>query len=138
MAGAEIATIASTQPEALFAKLPIVCEGLTEVGFTTRLLEHRFGPGYSCRGLFCLDAGGHYRALPLCKEFLSAGFALAAVVDDEGKKSGSWTEVGATANLLRWHGGACLEKAVLSAMPDSMLLEVHEWADQAIQRNAVH
>jgi putative ATP-dependent endonuclease of the OLD family len=136
--GAEIAAIASTQPEALFAKLPVVCEGVTEVGFATRLFEHRFGSGYSCRGLFCLDAGGHYRALPVCQELIDAGFPLAAIVDDEGKKSGGWTDVGASAILLRWKGGACLEKAVLSALPDTMLQEVHEWADQAIQRNAIH
>jgi putative ATP-dependent endonuclease of the OLD family len=136
--GVEIREIASAQPEALFAKLPVVCEGVTEVGFATRLLEHRFGTGYSCRGLFCLDAGGHYRALPVCRELIDAGFPLAAVVDDEGKKSGGWTDVGASAILLRWKGGACLEKAVLSALPDRMLLEVHKWADQVMQRNAVH
>jgi putative ATP-dependent endonuclease of the OLD family len=136
--GAEIAAIAITQPEALFAKLPVVCEGVTEVGFATRLFEHRFGSGYSCRGLFCLDAGGHYRALPICRELIDAGFPLAAIVDDEGKKSGGWTDVGASATLLRWKDGASLEKAVLSALPDTMLQEVHEWADQAIQRSAVH
>ena len=138
VSGVEIAAIASAQPEALFAKLPVVCEGVTEVGFATRLFEHRFGSGYSCRGIFCMDAGGHYRALPVCKELIDAGFPLAAVVDDEGKKSGGWTDVGASAILLRWKDGACLEKAVLSALPDTMLQQVHEWADQAIQRNAVH
>ncbi|WP_161494858.1 ATP-dependent nuclease [Bradyrhizobium canariense] len=136
--GAEITAIASTQSEALFAKLPVVCEGVTEKGFATRLFEHRFGSGYSCRGLFCLDAGGHYRALPICKELIDAGFPLAAVVDDEGKKSGGWSDVGSAAILLRWKGGECLEKVVLSALSDTMLQEVHEWADQAIQRNAVH
>jgi putative ATP-dependent endonuclease of OLD family len=136
--GTELVTVSKTQPEALFARLPVVCEGATEVGFATRLFEHRFGVGYSCRGLFCLDAGGHYRALPICVELINAGFPIAAVVDDEGKKSGGWTEVGSAGILLRWEGGACLEKAVLSAMPDSVLQVVHEWPDHAIQRNAVH
>jgi putative ATP-dependent endonuclease of the OLD family len=136
--GAELIAVAKTQPEALFAKLPVVCEGITEVGFVSRLFEHRFGSGYSCRGIFCLDAGGHYRALAICMQFIGAGFSPAAVVDDEGKKSGGWAEVASSAILLRWEGGACLEKAVLSAMPDSMLQTVHEWPDQAIQRNAVH
>jgi putative ATP-dependent endonuclease of OLD family len=136
--GAELVEVSKSQPEALFAKLPVVCEGVTEVGFASRLFEHRFGVGYSCRGVFCLDAGGHYRALPICTELIGAGFSIAAVVDDEGKKSGGWAEVGSSAILLRWQGGACLEKAVLSAMPDSALQTVHEWPDQAIQRNAVH
>jgi putative ATP-dependent endonuclease of OLD family len=136
--GVELVAVSKLQPEALFAKLPVVCEGATEVGFASRLFEYRFGAGYSCRGLFCLDAGGHYRALPICVELIAAGFSIAAVVDDEGKKSGGWAEVDSSAILLRWQGGACLEKVVLSAMPDSTLQAVHEWPDQAIQRNAVH
>lgn len=138
VSGSEIATVAMGQPEALFAKLPVVCEGITEVGFATRLFEHRFGPGYSCRGLFCLDAGGHYRALPACKDFISSGYALAAVVDDEGKKSGDWAKIGAKATLLRWHNGACLEKAVISELPDTMLQEVHIWAELVSHRSARH
>jgi putative ATP-dependent endonuclease of OLD family len=136
--GGELREIANTQPEALFAKLPIVCEGITEVGFTTRILEHRFGAGFSCRGLYCLDAGGHYKALSFCKALLAGGFSLAAVVDDESKMAGSWAEVEAAASVLRWQDGACLEIAVLSVMPDIQLQEVHQWADLASHRSAVH
>jgi putative ATP-dependent endonuclease of the OLD family len=132
--GAELIAVAKTQPEALFAKLPVICEGITEVGFVSRLFEHRFGSGFSCRGIFCLDAGGHYRALPICKQFIGAGFSPAAVVDDEGKKSGGWADVASSAILLRWQSGTCLEKAVLSAMPDSALQMVHEWP----ARSAAH
>jgi putative ATP-dependent endonuclease of the OLD family len=136
--GAELVAVSKLQPEVLFAKLPVVCEGVTEVGFANRLFGHRFGIGYSCRGVFCLDAGGHYRALPICEELVAAGFSIAAIADDEGKKGGGWAKVDSSAILLRWQGGACLEKIVLSAIPDSMLQTVHEWPDQAIQRNAVH
>jgi putative ATP-dependent endonuclease of the OLD family len=138
VAGTELRAIAAHQAEALFAKLPVVCEGATEVGFATRLLEHRFGTGFSCRGLYCLDAGGHFKALPICEALLAAGFPLAALVDDEGKKGGGWSKIGASAALLRWDGGACLESAVLSATPDLYLQEVHLWAEQVMHRNAVH
>ena len=138
MAGAELTLIAATQAEALFAKLPVVCEGASEVGFATRMLEHRFGEGFACRGIYCLDAGGHFKALPICKALLAAGFPLAAVVDDEGKKGGSWATVSQAANLLRWDNGACLEAAVLSAMPDAHLQEVHLWAEQVTHRSAAH
>lgn len=138
LASAELTVIAATQAEALFAKLPVVCEGASEVGFATRVLEQRFGEGFSCRGIYCLDAGGHFKALPICKALLAAGFPLAAVVDDEGKKSGSWAKISDTANLLRWDNGACLETAVLSAIPDAQLQEVHLWAEQVTHRNAGH
>lgn len=136
--GDDLQYIAASQPEALFAKLPIICEGITEVGFATRMLEHRFGAGYSCRGVFCLDAGGHYRALPLAQSLIDAGFPIAAVADDEGKKGGSWSKIADTGILLRWENGACLETAILSAMTDAMLQEAHDWADRASQRSAVH
>lgn len=138
IAGAELALIAATQAEALFAKLPVVCEGASEVGFATRMFEHRFGEGFACRGIYCLDAGGHYKALPICKALLAAGFPVAAVVDDEGKRSGSWATVSQVANILRWGNGACLEMAVLSTMPDAQLQEVHLWAEQVTHRNAAH
>jgi putative ATP-dependent endonuclease of OLD family len=138
IAGAELSAIAATQAEALFSKLPVVCEGATEVGFASRLLEHRLGAGFSCRGLYCLDAGGHFKALPICEALLAAGFPLTAVVDDEGKKGGGWAKIGTSAALLRWDGGACLESAVLSSMPDLTLQEVHLWAEQVMHRNAAH
>jgi putative ATP-dependent endonuclease of OLD family len=136
--GSDLVAVSKMQPEALFAKLPVICEGVTEVGFVSRLFEHRFGSGYSCRGIFCVDAGGHYRALPICIQFIDAGFSPAAVVDDEGKRSGDWAKVASSAILLRWNDGACLEKAVLAVFPDTMLREVHEWSDQATHRNAIH
>jgi putative ATP-dependent endonuclease of OLD family len=136
--GTELTSIAETQPEALFAKMPLVCEGITEVGFVTRLLEHKFGVGFSCRGIFCLDASGHYNALPICKALIASGFAVAGLVDDEGKKGGAWAEVANSAILLRWKDGACLESAALSALPDDLLPQVHIWVDQTSHRNAVH
>lgn len=138
MAGTELTQIAATQAEALFAKLPVVCEGVSEVGFATRILEHRFGEGFGCRGIYCLDTGGHFKALPICKALLAAGFAVAAIIDDEGKKSGSWATVSETANLLRWDNGMSLEAAVLSAMPDSQLRDVHLWCEQVTHRSAAH
>lgn len=136
--GDEITAIAGAQSEALFAKLPIVCEGVTEVGFANRLLEKRFGDGFSCRGVFCVDAGGHDRALPICQQLTKVGYSIAAIVDDEGKKGGSWASIAKKAVLLRWKDGACLEAAVLSVLPDDMLCQVHEWVDQTMHRSAVH
>lgn len=138
IAGDELAAVASSQPETLFARLPIVCEGVTEVGFATRMLEHRFGAGFSCRGVYCLDAGGHYRALPIAQALLTAGFEFAAIIDDEGKKGGSWSQLAGKAILLRWANGACLETAILSVMPDASLQQAHEWAEQASHRDAKH
>ncbi len=83
-------------------------------------------------------AGGHDRALAICKALLKAGFQIAAVADDEGRKDGSWEKVGQQAALLRWEEGAALEEAVLGALPDSVLPLVVVWPEEAGGKEARH
>ena len=113
--GKEITTFISSQPETILARLPVICEGATEQGFATRILQEKFGRPFAARGLFCADAGGHDKALPICKQLIDAGFTLAAVVDDEGRKSGSWDAIGKRAILLRWDNGAHLNRNPLGS-----------------------
>ncbi len=104
----------------------------------TRLLIAKFGEGFPARGIFCVDGGGHDRALSICKALLRAGFQIAAVVDDEGRKQGSWEEVGRQAALLRWEDGATVEKAVLGALPDNILPLVVTWPEEAGGKEVRH
>jgi putative ATP-dependent endonuclease of OLD family len=129
--GSEIKALLKSHPEAVLARLPVICEGVTEAGFATRVLIEKFGEGFPRRGIFCVDGGGHDRALAICKALLKAGFQIAAVADDEGRKDGSWEKVGQRAALLRWEGGAALEDAVLRALPDSALPLVVVWPEEA-------
>ncbi|MBV9825142.1 MAG: AAA family ATPase [Alphaproteobacteria bacterium] len=136
--GPEIAGLLKSHPEAILAHLPVICEGITEEGFATRLLIGKFGEGFSVRGIFCVDGGGHDRALAICKVLLKAGFRSAAVADDEGRRSGSWEEIGSEAVLLRWENGASLERAVIGALPDDILPEVVAWPEEFGGREARH
>jgi putative ATP-dependent endonuclease of the OLD family len=138
LSGAEPVQIAQSQPEVLVARIPVVCEGVTEVGFATRIFQARFGEGFQRRGLYCLDAGGHYKAVPICQQLVTMGFCIAAVVDDEGKKTGAWKDLERKAILLRWRDGACLEKAVFGALTDALLQEIPAWAQQVLGRAAKH
>ena len=106
--GKEIGELLASNPEAVLARLPVICEGITEEGFATRLLISRFGEGYPVRGIFCVDGRGHDRAVAICKAMLKAGFRIGAVADDEGRKDGSWEEIGRRAAVLRWDNGAAL------------------------------
>ena len=63
---------------------------------------------------------------------------MIAVVDDEGRKSGTWDAVGKRAILLRWDDGASLEIAVLSSLPDELFSKVIDWAEEATGREAKH
>src|SRR5690606_30884276 len=55
--GRAIGELLTWHPEAVLARLPVICEGITEEGFTTRLLIAKFGDGFTVRGIFCVDAG---------------------------------------------------------------------------------
>jgi len=136
--GAEVTALLKSYPEAVLARLPVICEGITEEGFATRLLMAKFGAGFPVRGIFCVDGGGHDRALGICKALLKGGFQIAGVADDEGRKQGSWEEVGKEAALLRWQDGAALENAVLGALPDNVLPQVVTWPEEFGGRPARH
>jgi putative ATP-dependent endonuclease of the OLD family len=136
--GPEIAGLLKSHPEAVLARLPVICEGITEEGFATRLLIGKFGEGFSVRGIFCVDGGGHDRALAISKALLKAGFRIAAVADDEGRRDGSWQEIGRQAALLRWENGVALERAAIGALPDHVLPEVVTWPEEFGGREARH
>lgn len=128
--GKETGELLAWQPESVLARLPVICEGITEEGFATRLLIAKFGDGFPVRGIFCVDARGHDRAVAICKALLKAGFQIGAVADDEGRKDGSWEEIGRRAAVLRWDDGAALEHAVFGALPENVLPLVVGWPEE--------
>lgn len=136
--GQAIEKLLTSHPEAALARLPVVCEGITEEGFVTQLFIDKFGTDFSVRGLYCLDAGGHDAALPICQELIKAGFEIAAVVDDEGRKSGSWKQVAEQGLLLQWDERVALEKAILEALPDHILPRVVTWPEEAFGKEVKH
>lgn len=136
--GQEILGLLKSHPEAILARLPVICEGITEEGFVTRLLKEQFGEEFSTRGIFCVDAGGHDQALKICKALLMAGFLIAAVADDEGRKDGIWQAVNKQAALLRWENGAALESAVIGALSDDVLPTVVSWPEKCGSRDMRH
>jgi putative ATP-dependent endonuclease of OLD family len=136
--GKEIGELLAAHSEAVLARMPVVCEGITEEGFATRLLVARFGSDFPVRGIFCVNAGGHDRAVAICKALLKAGFQIAAVADDEGRKDGSWVEIGKQGVVLRWDNGAALEHAVFAALPDNVLPLVVGWPEEFDGRPARH
>lgn len=136
--GKETGELLAEQPEAVLARLPVICEGVTEVGFATRLLIKKFGEGFPVHGIFCVDARGHDRAVAICNALLKTGFQIGAVADDEGRKDGSWAKIEKQAAVLRWDNGAALEHAVLSALPDDVLPSVVEWPEEFGGRSARH
>lgn len=130
LASSELMSLIEREPETVFARVPVICEGATEQGFATRLLIDRFGPDYHTRGIHCVDAGGNDAALTICRKLIKARFRVAAIVDDEGRKRGSWRDVQNSAVLLQWEDRTNLERAVFTALPDHILPTVVTWPEE--------
>jgi putative ATP-dependent endonuclease of OLD family len=109
-------------PECFLARLTIVAEGVTELGFASVLLEKTFGSVLQRYGVHITDGNGHESALGLLEALSAAGLRFGGFADDEGKHPTRWAklsqELGAL--LFRWQSG-CLEKNVIAAVTDEML-----------------
>lgn len=79
-------------PEAFLARLSIVGEGATEVGFLRELLEHTL-PGWQDRGVHVTDGGGNDDTLALLEALSSGGVKFGGFVDNENRDQGRWRTV---------------------------------------------
>ncbi|MHB8799995.1 MAG: ATP-dependent nuclease [Thermoanaerobaculia bacterium] len=109
-------------PDAYLARLPIIVEGATEVGFVTALLERRVVPDLLQEGIVVSDGGGNDSALGLLDALSVAGLSVAGFVDDEGRSPTAWTRVKDRLGplLFRW-GTGCVEANVIPLVPDDKL-----------------
>lgn len=111
------ATLAQHQardPEAFLAKLTIVAEGPTEIGFVRYLLERALKVDLVSCGVWITNAEGNDSALTLLEGLSASGLQFAAFADDEGRCPGKWAAVkGKLGDLcFRWTTG-CLEENVI-------------------------
>lgn len=119
-------------PETFLAKLAVVAEGPTEIGFLSPILRLAFrGDPLDC-GVRVCDGQGNYQTLALLEALGATGLKFAAIVDDEGTQSGRWATVKTAmgARLLRWDG-ACTEKVVIDLLPEARLPKLLQTADGA-------
>lgn len=108
--------------EALLSRLPVICEGITEVGFAHSVLSHSNGRSirpYDSVGIHLVDGHGHEPSLELINAFHGFGIPVAGFVDDEPFRSGTRQALalkeGVTLCILP--GGPCTEAAVAAAVP---------------------
>lgn len=103
-------------PETFLARIALVAEGETEVGFLQVLLHHHISPDWHEMGLHVTNGGGNDSVLQLLEGLLSGGVRLAGMADREGNNPhpDRWRCVMDTLgdHLLRWADGN-LESNVL-------------------------
>lgn len=93
-------------PEAFLARLSIVVEGATEVGFLREVLEPAL-PGWRDRGVHITDGGGNDDALALLEALSLGGIKFGGFVDNENRDLGRWRTVKARVGQLvfQWTTG---------------------------------
>lgn len=119
----KIARHRSSDPNAFLARLTIVAEGLTEVGFASVLLQRALGAPLTQFGVHISNGGGHEFTLELLEALKAGGLTFGGFADDEdGKHPTRWKNLEDALGLLlfRWPKG-CLEENVFAAMPKDRL-----------------
>lgn len=113
------------EPEMFLARLAIIAEGKTEVGFLRFILERELQTGLLDHGIYIADGCGNDKMLALLEALVNSGLTFAAFGDDEGRSPTKWLRIQQKlGNLLfRWPQG-CLEENVVNLVPDERLEEL--------------
>ena len=121
----KIAPLQRRDPETFLSRFSIVCEGKTEIGFVTYLLERAFDGSFRDRGIHVAYGQGNEPTLSILEAMGKAGLSFAGFADNEGKAPGRWRALKSQMNerLFRWQSG-CLEENVLKLVDAARLVEV--------------
>ncbi len=122
----KIARHQKSDPDIFLARLAIVGEGVTEVGFTSVLLEKAIGD-FIGQGVWVTNGDGHESALNFLEALADGGLSFAGVVDNEGKWPERWKRIkGVLGDLLvQWPSG-CLEQHVVPLFDQAVLEKLIE------------
>ena len=115
------ATVFKNQPEAAFSKLPLVCEGKTELGFVPSFWRHYNGSDLEESGASAIYGGGHSAALDMLEDLLDAGIPCAGFVDNELEKQGTRDRISAKCPLFTWAPLHMPEEALANWVPIEQL-----------------
>lgn len=121
----KIAPQQQRDPETFLARVAVIAEGPTEVGFLRFLLEKAFGTEPLDYGVRVCNGQGNPATLDLLETLATAGLLFAGIADDEGTAPERWKKLKDKLGdrLLQWPK-ACTEQHVIGAVPDQKLLEL--------------
>lgn len=123
LTGQRLREFMNRSPTALLARLTIIVEGATELGFLTGLLNRAFGGRYAPYGIVLAKGNGHESSLQLLEDLTRVGLTVGGFADEEdGRYPDRWLRVGGDLGplLFRWAKG-CTEQNVIAAVRDEQL-----------------
>ncbi|MDS4074839.1 MAG: AAA family ATPase [Candidatus Accumulibacter sp.] len=112
-------------PETFLARVAVIAEGPTEVGFLRFLLEKAFATDPLDHGVRVCDGQGNDATLSLLETLAMAGLLFAGFVDCEGTAPGRWKALKQKLGdrLHQWQEG-CTEQHVIGVIPEAKLLDL--------------
>ncbi len=120
---ASVAAQQRRDPETFLARLAVIAEGATEVGFVTNLLNRSLGEDLRRYGIWVSDGGSNSEALTVLRGLATSGLKVAGFVDNEGTQQGLWQQTKDQLGdlLMRWADG-CLEANIIPHLQDHQLM----------------
>jgi len=121
---AKIRSQQQRDPETFLARVAVIAEGETELGFLGHVARRSFTEAPDHFGIRLCLGQGNAQTLDLLEAMKTAGLAFAGLADDEGDASGRWAALKTAMGprLLRWK--SCTEIEVIDALKDDQLPEL--------------
>jgi putative ATP-dependent endonuclease of the OLD family len=109
-------------PQTFLARLSVICEGSTEVGFLAALLERAISSTFRDHGIHVADGNGNHATLELLECLSAARLNFAGLADNDGTHTGRWTALRTAmgARLFQWADGSP-ETNLIALVPDDRL-----------------
>lgn len=119
---AEIGPQQKRDPETFLARVAIIAEGKTEVGFVRKLIDRALGEDMRRHGIWVSDGGSNTEALTVLQSLTESGLKVGGFVDREDTHNAGWTAVKEKLGdlLMRWQSG-CLESNLIRHVPNDKL-----------------
>jgi putative ATP-dependent endonuclease of the OLD family len=109
-------------PDAYLARLAVVAEGATELGFLDSVLRRQLGVELLDVGIVLSDGGGNDDTLGILEALTASDLRFSGFADDEGRAPQRWQRVKDPLGdlLFRWPSG-CIEANIIPLVADAQL-----------------
>jgi putative ATP-dependent endonuclease of OLD family len=115
--GAPLTKLLADDPEAFLCPMPILCEGVTEMGFVDELLPRELGKSLERSGVHPADGGGQPNVLTIAEAFIQSGIPCTVLLDDEAAHSGRRQLIEQQITAFLWRDAVNIEDAVCQWLP---------------------
>jgi putative ATP-dependent endonuclease of OLD family len=121
----KVSGLQKSDPEAFLARLAVIAEGITEIGFVSTLFDKYLDANWEDLGIRIVDANGNDHALKILEALSLGNLTFAGFADNEGTSTGSWQRVHERLGdlMFRWPEG-CLEQYLIPLCSEAKLLKL--------------